>query len=66
MRLSELIQKTLGKGKTTLAGIREIFAEAATLEAGLKGGVRYDKTESESMFTLIMKMTGTQCAPDSG
>ena len=58
MRLSELIQKTLGKGKTTLAGIREIFAEAATLEPGLKGGVRYEKMERESVFTLIMKTTG--------
>ena len=58
IRLSELIQKTLGKGKITLAGIREIFAEAATLEPGLKGGVRYDKMEHESVFTLIVKKTG--------
>jgi hypothetical protein len=58
IRLSELIQKTLGKGKITLAGIREIFAEAATLEPGLKGGVRYEKMERESVFTLIMKTTG--------
>lgn len=66
MRLNELIQKTPGKGKSTLAGIREIFAEAATLEPGLKGVVRYDKTESESVFTQIMKTTGTHCAPGSG
>lgn len=56
IRLSELIQKTLGK--ITLAGIREIFAEAATLEPGLKGGVRYDRMERESVFTLIMETTG--------
>ena len=60
IRLSELIQKTLGKGKITLAGIREIFAEAATLEPGLKGGVRYDRMERESVFTLIMEFTEHQ------